>query len=403
MQNVNRFTTYPFAISGFSHYTTYDASLTFTPDELIYPEADNQYDRYYRDYVEDLTSEENKIYTCKMYLTPWEVSQLYSNEVIFIKNAKFRINKISNLNLLEPNLSDVELVKLTRDYTPTPTLFYDLIDCNNACNIIHSNTDLNYLLWAFEGKFVSLITTFGPGVNATVKRFEVIQTQYNPNYTYQNVYFYNYSIDYRPNPPLISGQTYYDYVMYDSCNAGFYDQSYEFDIINTTTGNTESCDCVTMNITNTGATRQSFSFTTCSGTTSSWTLDPSSGITVCGCYDSFMTTGFTYCPVLSLSACTATPLPTPTPTPGASPTSTPVPSPTPTITPSPTNHCITCYELNITNNNAFECLITYYNCDTGLWTNLNMPPNTSTVVSCGCPDIITICSNIVVSTGASCN
>ena len=236
MQNVNRFTTYPFAISGFSHYTTYDASLTFTPDELIYPEADNQYDRYYRDYVEDLTSEENKIYTCKMYLTPWEVSQLYSNEVIFIKNAKFRINKISNLNLLEPNLSDVELVKLTRDYTPTPTLFYDLIDCNNACNIIHSNTDLNYLLWAFEGKFVSLITTFGPGVNATVKRFEVIQTQYNPNYTYQNVYFYNYSIDYRPNPPLISGQTYYDYVMYDSCNAGFYDQSYEFDIINTTTG-----------------------------------------------------------------------------------------------------------------------------------------------------------------------
>lgn len=400
MQNVNRLTTYPFAISGFSHYITYDASLTFTPDELIYPEADNQYDRYYRDYIEDLTSEENKIYGCKMYLQPWEVAQLYSNEVIFIKNAKFRINKITNLSLIEPDLCDVELVKLTREYTPTPVLFYDLIDCNNPCNIIHSNTDLNYLLWAFEGKIVSLVTKFGPGVNQTVKRFRVVQTQYNPNHTYQNVYFYNYSIDYRPNPPVSSGQTYNDYVMYDSCGASFFNQSYTLDIINTTTGGTQSCECVTMNVTNTGATASTFTFTNCSGTTSSWTLSPSSGVTVCGCYGSFMTTGFTYCPDFSFSACTATPLPTPTQTPGL-PTSTP--TPTPTLTPTASPGCGTCYQLNIVNNNAFACRVDYYNCSTSSWTNVNIPGNTAIVIPCGCPDIITICSNIDVIVGSACS
>jgi hypothetical protein len=81
IQNINRLTTYPFAISGFSHYTTYDASAVYTSDELVYPEVATQYDRYYRDYIEDLTAEDNKIYSCKMYLNPWEVAQLRFNEV----------------------------------------------------------------------------------------------------------------------------------------------------------------------------------------------------------------------------------------------------------------------------------------------------------------------------------
>jgi hypothetical protein len=346
-----------------------------------------------------------------MYLQPWEVAQLYSNEVIFIKNAKFRINKITNLNLIEPDLSDVELVKLTRDYTPTPTLFYDLIECGNECNIIHSHTDLNYLLWAFgtpnpnstgttEGKYVELITQFLPGYNKTVKRFKVIQTQYNANYTYENVYF-NTGFDRIKGPAFtISGTNIYDFVMYDSCTATT--PSFTFDIIDTSTGSTQSCECVSMTVTNTGATRESFSFTTCSGSTSSWTLDPSSAITVCGCYGSFTQTGFTYCPDLSTLPCTATPLPTPTPTPGLSPTATPVPSATPTVTPTASPGCATCYELSITNNNAFTCRITYYNCSTSSWTNLDIPGNVGTVLPCACPSIITTCSNIDVLVGAAC-
>lgn len=379
--NINRLTTYPFAISGFSHYTVYDSELEFTPDELIYPDVPTQYDRYYKDYIDDLISEENKIYTCKMYLQPWEVAQLYSNEVILIKNAKFRINKITNLNLIEPDLCDVELVKLTRDYTPTPVLFFDLIDCRNECNIIHSHTDLNYLLWAFgtpnpnstgttEGKYVELITFFGPNTNKNAVRFKVIQTQYNPNYTYENVYF-NMKTQNVASGGYLEKQIYYDYVMYDSCSAST--PSYILDVVDNLSQTTESCDCVTMLVTNTGSTRESFTYTTCTGTTSSWSLDVDESISVCGCYDSFTQTGFTYCPELTAEPCTE-----------------------------PEPLCTECFEVSLTNNNAFECNITYYNCNTSEWMEFDMPPTVSIILPCACPEIITDCFNIDVSVGTPC-
>lgn len=215
LPNVNRLTTYPFNITGFSHYTVYDSSTKFTDDELVYPDVETQYDRYYRDYIEDLTSEENKIYSCKMYLTPWEVAGLYSNEVIIIKNAKFRINKISNLSLTEPSLCNVELIKLTRDYTPTPTLFYDLIDCDDPNNIIHSNTDINYLLWAFDGKVVELILEIVDGIVTQTGKYSVVKVNENPEYTYENVYF---NIDRTVGGTIPNDyDVYWDYKIFDSC------------------------------------------------------------------------------------------------------------------------------------------------------------------------------------------
>jgi hypothetical protein len=340
MQNVNRLTTYPYLISGFSHYTIYNSSNVFTEDELVYPEADTQYDRYYRDYIDDLTSEENKIYNCKMYLKPWEVAGLYYNETIIVKNAKFRINKISNLSLIEPGLCDVELVKLTRDYTPIKTLYYDFVSCDNGCDIIHSNTDINYLLWAFgapildttgttEGKVVEIVKDYtGLGGVDQFKKYKVIQTEYNPDYTYERVFF-EYGAGFYDNFGLTN------YVMYDSCTATTLSST--FDIVNTLTGTTD-CNCMTVQITNTGNNRSTFTFTNCDGELSSWTLDVGESITVCGCYGSFQGTNFEFCPVLSDVVCDETPLPTPTPTvtPFLSPTPTITPTTTPSLTPSQT-------------------------------------------------------------------
>ena len=329
--NVNRLTTYPFAISGFSHYTIYNSSTVFTPDELVYPEVDTQYDRYYRDYIEDLISPENKIYNCKMYLTPWEVSQLRFDEKILIKNAYFRINKISGLNLVEADLCDVELVKLTRDYEPTPTLFYDLISCDDPCVVYHSHTDISYLLWSFENQYVDIITSFNEDGTTSEARVKVVRTDYNPNYTYEQIYFKAFDTSYSPYFYL----TQYDYATYDSCSS--LDPNFKLNVYNDFTGST-SGDCYTFTITNTADTRGTFYFTNCLGSPSSWTLDPAESLTTCGEYQSFDSTGFTYC-VVSLSGCTSsTPLPTPTPTltPGLSPT--PTPSVTPTnMTPTPTN------------------------------------------------------------------
>jgi hypothetical protein len=291
LQNVNRLTTYPFAISGFSHYTTYDASTKFLDNELVYPEVETQYDRYYRDYIEDLTSEENKIYTCKMYLTPWDVSQLYANEVIFIKNAKFRINRISNLSLIEPDMCEVELVKLTRDYTPTPTLFYDLVSCDNDCDIIHSNTDLNYLLWAFEGKSVDI------GFLSSFKKYKVIRTDYNQDYTYENVWFTTQRTINGTNPT-----DYYvnwNYKVYNSCTAST--QTHTLSPYNDFSGRTN--ECVDMYIQNTGTTVSSFTFTNCTGGTQSYILGPSLITRICGLYGSFKGDTFRFCPEMVSPDC----------------------------------------------------------------------------------------------------
>jgi hypothetical protein len=325
--NYNRLTTYPFAIKDFSHYTIYDSSNTFTEDEIIYPTLENQYDRYYRDYIEDLTSDENKIYQVQMYLTPWEVANLYYNETIIIKNAKFRINKISGLSLLRPGLCNVELVKLTRDYTPSPILFYDLISCDDPCDVIHTHTDILYPIWAFEDQYVDIYK--GPLSSAPfklVERYRVIRTEYNEAYTYEVPYFDIYRTQ------TSSYYTFWDYAVYNSCSAttpSFKLEPFKNETISAFTGN-----CVSMTITNNDIIPQTFTFKYCDGVDGSWTLAPSSAITLCGLYESFNTTGLTYC-LSAFSACTSwTPLPTPTPS--NTPNLSPSPTRTPTATPTPT-------------------------------------------------------------------
>lgn len=327
--NYNRLTTYPFALEDFSHYTIYDSSTTFTEDELVYPEVENMYDRYYRDYITDLISDENKIYQVQMYLTPWEVSNLYFNETIVIKNSKFRINRISNLSLLEPGLCSVELVKLTKDYNPSPIRFYDLINCSDPCDIIHTHTDIMYPIWAFEGQYVDIFKGSIPqDPYKYVVKYFVVRTEYNPNYTYEVPYFdihQSQTDDYYIN---------WDYACYMSCA----DTEPHFELqVKNEFENPYTGDCLTMLVTNTGSTSNTFSFKYCDGTIGIASLDPLSSMTVCGLYSSFQDTGFTYC-LNSFNPCSSTPLPTPTPTatPNFTPSITPSPTQTPNLSPSQT-------------------------------------------------------------------
>jgi len=357
-QNYNRLTTYPFALTGFSHYLTYNSTDTFTPDELIYPEAATQYDIFYRDYIEDLTSPENKIMQCKMYLTPWEVSQLYFNEKIIIKNAYWRINKISGLSLLQPGLCNVELVKLTRDYTPFPIRFYDLIPCDCDRPVIHTTTDLIYHIYAFEGQYVVVL-----GEEENQFTYKVVQTEFNPDYEYTTPYLYSQVAN------ALSGRFgLYPYFVGTGCTINTAFPNYfappydEF----TETGRT---NCDTYQITNTGTSRSTFYFENCSGTTSSWTLNPNEAFDVCMNYGNFTGNTFTICINQDVVDCeVATPLPTPTPTltPFLSPTPTGTPAatqttPTPTMTPSPTRS-VNCY-LNTTINITDNGWLKYTTCD----------------------------------------
>ena len=183
-QNINRFTTYPFAYTGFSHYINFrgEDQSNITPSEYAF-NSEDLYNIYYEPYVNDIISEENKIFSTKIYLYPQDVQKLRWNEKILINNSYFRINKITNWNALEPSICDIELVKLTKDYPSHNILYYDLIPCVGE-EIRYTNSDLNYHLYAYAGNYVTL---YDDALNY-LGCHQVQVGAYNPSYNYEHYY-----------------------------------------------------------------------------------------------------------------------------------------------------------------------------------------------------------------------
>lgn len=186
-QETSRFTTYPFALSAFSHYINWNAEDTNDTVQSFFPTMEDMFDVYYFDYVDDLTSSENKVFQAKIYLTPWEVSNLRFDEKIIIKNAYYRINKISNLSLLEPGICNIELIKLTKDYTSHSVKYFDLINCNTGGTDYHTTSDLNYNMYAYVGNYVNIFTG-STTAYTSIGCFEVVEGTPNPNYDYEHVF-----------------------------------------------------------------------------------------------------------------------------------------------------------------------------------------------------------------------
>jgi hypothetical protein len=201
-QSTNRFNTYPFSYTGFSHYINYNAEDTYNSTETMYEPQQDMYDIYYYDYISDIVSPDNKLISAKIYLTPWEISNLRFNERIFIKNNYYRINKITGYNLVEPALCDIELIKLTKSYTPHPVKYFKLENCG-AGDDLYTTSDLNYNMYAYVGRYVNVFTGSTTAYTST-GCYQVIETE--PNYT----------VDY--NPVFIgSGYTSSGVNVYDDC------------------------------------------------------------------------------------------------------------------------------------------------------------------------------------------
>lgn len=198
--NINRYTTYPFSYTGLSHYCNFrgEDKTDITPSEFTF-DAPDLYNLYYEPYVNDILSEENKIYSAKIYLYPQEIKDLNWNERILINNSYFRINKITNFNALEPSICDIELVKLTRDYPTHRKIFYDLVGCTGGTR--HSNSDLNYHLYAYANNYVKL---YDDNLNY-LGCHQVQVRDFDPLATYQHYY-----ISSAFTPSLVE--------VYDDCN-----------------------------------------------------------------------------------------------------------------------------------------------------------------------------------------
>ena len=211
----NRFTTYPFGINKFSHYTTWSDD-TFDKQELTFPGAETMYDVYWGDYIDDLTNPDNRLVSMKMYFDPFEVSQLNFNEVINVDNTKFRINSIKNYSLTERGLADVELIKLTKEYEPHRKLYYTATPCDSSeCPILYSHSDLQYNLFAYTNKYayiegcgcMYLTYSYDPPVGNVDYQYILIEKKFNGNfYTIQNNYrIYNSCEDCENDDNLIEG------------------------------------------------------------------------------------------------------------------------------------------------------------------------------------------------------
>lgn len=333
--NINRFTTYPFNYTGFSHYINYrgEDQSNITPAEFSFV-AKDLYDIYYKPYVDDLISEENKIYAAKIYLYPQDIERLRWNEKILINNTYFRINKITNFNALEPTICDIELVKLTREYPGHPKLFYDLIPCSTGATL-HTNSDLMFNLYAYAGNYVKLYDQSLSYLGC----YGVAVVDEDPNVTYEKYWlgtgFTSNLVGAYPDCAC-TGRTEYDVVQEQPGQDRLFWYS--------------ALDCATSATTYTFVSTDPDLLT---GTTSYKIYNTGTTQTVC-IYNPQPTfiqaTPWRYMSAYTDCAeCTFVP---PTPTPTATPTNTPTPSVTPTIsvtpsiTPSPTpsgNPCTQCY------------------------------------------------------------
>ena len=92
------------------HYNT----ATWYPFHENYQEGrtiNGLFNEYWGRYINELYDEEARILTCNINFEPWELSTIQLNDKIFIKDAYYRINKISGFNISKRASVQVELLK----------------------------------------------------------------------------------------------------------------------------------------------------------------------------------------------------------------------------------------------------------------------------------------------------
>jgi hypothetical protein len=311
--NLNRFTTYPFSFTGLSHYINFrgEDQTNISPAEYSFV-AKDLYNVYYEDYVNDIISEENKIYSAKIYLYPQDVKQLRWNERILVNNTYFRINKITNFNALEPGICDIELVKLTKNYDSHLILYYKLTACDLS-ETLYSNSDLMYNLFAYNNNYVKI---YDEGLNYLGCYFVEIDT-YDVLKDYQHYWLSNGF-----STTLVG--------VYPDCACTGRTQ---FNIVNeepiTTPVPVPPCECYDIGFTNESLLFPCvLTYVDCDGVLQSLTVPPNiSSSPVCMCRNTITIISGGATPVENASCIPLTPTPTPTSV---------TPTPTPTITPTPT-------------------------------------------------------------------
>lgn len=396
----NRFTTYPFGVSGFSHYTNYNSRHYYDITEAHFPDYDDMESIYYREYLEDFTNEDNRILDCYVYLTAEEIKDIQFNEKIFIDGNYYRINKIEGYDFNSEAPVSIQFVKLTADYTPHKVAYFDLIACGGYPNK-HTNTDLTYGIFAFVGNYWKI------GDNC----YEVVRGEYNPSYNYEAI-----KTTYYGNDSLIP-------VVYTDCECVIRSTILDVytDVVSTplptqplpsptptpsitptqtpTPGYVEGCNEYTIQ-NNTENPEPYFYQDCCTSEIIDSELGAFGSIVVCstevpGGLITWYLNGICENPCGDI-----TPTPTPTNTQTPTQTATPNPTPTPTATPGYTG----CYIYEITNNSEEPLEYEHIPCgDCEQPSILNILPAGNNVFICACPGSVSIFAGSgIITQGGAC-
>jgi hypothetical protein len=377
----NRFITYPFSLSGFSHYTNYNSRDRFDQLEYNFSDYEDLYDVYYKDYIEDLTSPDSRILDCSVYLFPEEIKMLRFNEKILIDGNYFRINKISGYKANSDEPVKVQLIKLTKDYRPHRVAYFDLLSCTGSTQL-HTNTDLTFGMWNFVGNNFLIDGTC----------YQVVRGEYNPNYTYQ------------PITTTYSGNSFVPLVYTDcGCNIPISEVDISQDVLPTpeptppfptpTPTPTAPSDRLYYIATKCSVQQQILCYSTAPLVIGSvvGVLPPFSEVGE-ECYIIVSTTTIVnnnpvVASYIDCDACTGVVPITP------SATATRTPTPTPTFTPTPSSTPNACVEVQVFNE-SFESLLTFNwsACDMCDGVIISEIPPRGLNTICACPDSVSIIS-----------
>jgi hypothetical protein len=109
-----------------------------TPKEVYYNYINayftnnNLYNRYHKDYLNNLINRDGKFVIKNLWLSPKDIYKFSFRNRLFIDGAYYIVNKINNYNPLEESSTEVELIKLLESNVFTPSSF--LISSNPNIN-----------------------------------------------------------------------------------------------------------------------------------------------------------------------------------------------------------------------------------------------------------------------------
>ena len=179
-----------------SHHITYYPVATVTQNKSIsfnkdqkqgtykqIPVHDDCYTLFYEQTLDDFVSDESRFMSCELLLSPEEVKTLDYSEQILIDNDRWRINKLSNVDLRKPSVVKAEFVKIYRTYTPVTDTSgqgdeIQLIACGAGISDIYTTTVLSPAVLSYVTNIVQINNNC----------YYVSQpTPINPNQTYVSV------------------------------------------------------------------------------------------------------------------------------------------------------------------------------------------------------------------------